>query len=374
MKIVLFINGLSSGGAEHQLCELANGLAEQGQDVTITTFSDIEDHYHYSPLVKRNHIGKGKSNKRKLFQIWRYFLGLKTDWVISFGQRMNVLCLLPLLFRSRKKIHVIAGERNTTVGKPSRQEKWLLNLLYRRVDYIVPNSNAQRLHILSLKPNYADKLVVITNYTDTSVYEATPLPNGETIRIGVLGRYDHQKNRLRFVEAIKKVKSVANKDFVVEWYGNQKFKDTSDNPLYLEMKQKVEEEGLEKVIHLCNHTKDVPTVMKRFDAFCLPSLWEGFSNALSEALCCGKPCIVSDVGDNAVMVEDGVNGYVFDPKDVNAIADAILRFLFLTADQRQTMGDESRKKAMELFNLNKFINSYITLIDRNASDYEFKRK
>ena len=362
-RIVLFINGLTSGGAEHQLVELADGLVEKGYDVTITTFSDVADHYKYNPQIKRHHIASGRSNVFKLVGIFTYFLFLKAECVISFGQRANYLCLIPLWFRSRKNIRVIAGERNTTTGTPSSIERKLLNKYYKRADFIVPNSYSQRNYIIKTKPVYACKTFTITNFTNLNDYTASPLPEGEISRFVVFGRYDKQKNCIRFTEAIHELKKRTDKAFVVEWYGNQSFKDKEPNPFYQEMNNKVIELGLQDILILKNQTREVSSIMKQFDAFCLPSLWEGFSNAIGEAICCGRPCLVSDVADNGVMVHDGLNGFLFDPKSTDDIVAAFLKFLGLTKDERMQMSVESRKRAETLFNKENFINSYENLIN-----------
>lgn len=361
-RIILFINNLGSGGAEHQLVYLANGLQEKGYDVTIATYGDVPDHYEYNSLVKRHKIAEGKNNIIKMLSIWKYFFTVKADWIMGFGQRDSCFILQATWFRSKKKIHIIASDRNTTIGNPSKIEWFLLNFLYRRCDYIVPNSYSQRKHITKIKPQYKAKTITITNYTDLTTYKATPLPNGRVVRIGVFGRYNKQKNCLRFVEAVRHLKSKTNISFIVEWYGNQKIKDNI-NPVYLAMNEKVNKYGLQDTICLKDQTKNVSNEMVRFDAICLPSLWEGFSNSVSEGICCGKPMLVSNVSDNGIMVKNGVNGFLFDPLDVNSIANAFVKYFSLSDKEKKKMSEESRKRAEELFNYEHFINSYIALIE-----------
>lgn len=362
-RIVFFINTLGSGGAEHQLVELSNGLVETGYDVTICTFGDIDDHYAVNTKIKRNRIAPGKCKILKMLGIWKYFLTVKADWVVGFGQRESRYMLEALQFRGRKQIHAIAGERNTTIGTPTVHEKLLMNKLYKRADYIVSNSYSQRRHIIKCKPEYEKKTITITNYTDLTAYEPAPLPGERVLHICVFGRYDPQKNCMRFVEAIKQLKEQTQQKFIIEWFGNQHFKERDANPFYVDMKHKVDEYGLQDCLLLNDQIKDVAGEMKRFDAFCLPSLWEGFSNAISEAICCGKPCLVSDVSDNAVMVQDGVNGFLFDPHSADTIVESFLKFFALTSEERQAMGDSSRKRAEELFNKEQYISAYEELFN-----------
>lgn len=362
-KIVFFINSLSNGGAEHQLTELASGLAERGYDVTITTFTDEMDYYPFSPKIKRHIIAPNKSNSFKLLAICMYFLRVKADWIIGFGHRVNLYCLMPLLLRSRKEVRAIAGERCAFSHDMNKKDKYLYRKVYNRSEYIVPNSYTQYNQILDIFPSLKDKMYVISNFTDLTAFKNTNLPGEEVIRIGIFGRYNVQKNCLRFVEAVHRLKEETNQRFEVEWYGDQRFKNSQPNLEYEKMRDKVNEYNIQKYLVLNDRIKDVQEKMPKYDAICLPSLWEGFSNSISEAICCGKPCLVSDVADNAVMVKDGVNGFLFDPKNVDSIVEAFMKFFSLTREERESMGRASRKRAEELFDRERFINAYINLIE-----------
>lgn len=358
--ITCFICSLSSGGAEHQMTELINLLQHRGYRIRLVTFADVTDHYRLPDGIERVRIAEGKDKICKFLGIFYYFLTVKTDCVISFGQRENVFALLPLFFRRR--IKVIAGERNFTIGKPTQKEKLLIQYLYRRADYIVPNNYSQSKYIVGLRPQYVDKVVTITNYTDIHLYKYSNYYANEIMRIGVFGRYNVQKNCERFVEAIRLLKECYDNTFVIEWYGNQYFKDKSINQHYVMMSHKVKQYNLEDVLHLNNHISNVSEELLKFDAICLPSLFEGFSNSIAEAICCGRPMLVSDVSDNGVMVKDGVNGFLFNPLEIEDIVQAFLKFFNLNEEMRKQMSWHSRKIAEELFDANIFVNKYIELI------------
>lgn len=356
-NIVFFINTLGSGGAEHQLIELSNGLVERGYDITICTFGDIEDHYRLNKKIKRHRIAPGKNRLVKILAIWFYFLTVKSDWIVGFGQRESLYVLLALLLRSKKKNHVIVGERNTTIKAPAKYKRLLLKILYNRADYIVPNSYAQRKYIVELNPEYEAKTITITNYTNIEEFSQKPLPDNDILRICVFGRYTPQKNCLRFVEVVKLLKAKTQRPFVIEWYGSQHL-NYRVNPYYLAMKEKVEEYDLQSILVLKDQIKDVAGTLIKYDAFCLPSLWEGFSNAISEAICCGRPCLVSDVADNSIMVEDNINGFLFNPNDVDSMVNAFVKFFSISSSVRQEMGIASRKRAEKLFDRDKFVGAY----------------
>ena len=359
-RITCFICSLSSGGAEHQLTELTRQLSERGYSITITTFADVPDHYTCAQTVIRKRLAVNRNKFIKILSIFWYFLCLKTDVVISFGQRENSLCLIPLLFR--RKIRVINGERNLTAGRSSRVERLLTKWLYKRSNYIVSNSFSQRDNIISLSPKLKEKTKVIINYLDTNHYTpSNNTTNNDPIRIGIFCRYAPQKNCLRFADAVKFLKDEGYK-IEVCWYGNQSSNNGS-NEYFLMFDEYVRKIGIGDCLHLNNHVKAVNKCMQQFDAICLPSLWEGFSNTIAEAISCGKPTLVSNVSDNSIMVEDGVNGYLFNPLKVEDIANALKKFISLTVSERVRFGKASRKKALEIFDTNNFVNSYIRLIN-----------
>lgn len=358
--ITCFICAMSSGGAEHQMVSLLDQLLGKGYNVELVTFGDIPDHYDVNKSVKRFKIAEGKSKIIKLLSIFSFFIGHKTDCVISFGQRENLFCLIPLIFR--RKIVAIAGERNFTVGKPSVIEKLLFTVFYKRANYIVPNSYSQKDYILSKCPEYKNKLRVITNYTDLATFKYAPIKDNSITRIGIFCRYAPQKNYNNFARAIKKLKEMGCHDFVFSWFGN-KLSKGEENPYYREFQNVIQDYQIDDCIELNDHISNVAQKMEELDAICVPSLHEGWCNTISEAICCGRPVLASDVSDNSRMVSDGINGFLFNPKDSDEMARAFSKFLSLSVSEKSKMGEMSRSKAEQLFNNQSFIDGYVSLIE-----------
>lgn len=360
-NITCFICSLASGGAEHQLTELCRMLVDRGYVVTIATFADVEDHYPCATGVMRKRIAPNKGKIGKILSIFWYFLRVRTDVVISFGQRESFLCLIPLFFR--RKIKVINGERNLTIGRNSRIERILVKWLYRRSDFIVSNSYSQARNIVSLAPNLANKTKTIINYLDTNLYVPSSEPQHKNpLRIGVFCRYAPQKNCERFIRVVELLKN-KGLSFRIDWYGNQFGKNGQANDYFMKIKGVADSLDLGDYLYLNNNIKNVNEVMPQYDAICLPSLWEGFSNTIAEAISCGKLMLVSDVSDNSVMVEDNYNGFLFDPTSEEQICGALEKFIHSTSEQRKIMGQRSRERALHLFGAHGFIEEYLKLIE-----------
>lgn len=358
-KNILFVIGcLSSGGAERQLSGLANMLCDD-YDITIVTWVDFDDHYKLDSRIKRVRISWGRTKILKLINVMLFVLKHKYDCVISYSQEDNLLALTPLLLKP--KVKAIASERNYMSGKGTMVEKLLFRFLYRRAAYIVPNSYSQGEYIKSVT-SFGEKVRVITNYTDTTLYKPKKHEPSSIIRFGVFARFAEQKNYRRFADAINILKNRASKPFEVHWYGKMKSFGI-DNPGYSEFKLLIEKYGLSDIIHLHDHVADVANEMVKYDAIILMSLREGFSNVISEAICCGLPVLASDVSDNSVMVEHGYNGFLTNPLSVNQMATNIENFLLLSSEGKEVMGNNSRLKAESLFNKESFVSKYIHLID-----------
>lgn len=359
-KITFIITSLAGGGAEHQLCELLNNLDKRADfnEIELITFADVDDHYALSKNIIRKRIAPYKNKIIKYILLFFAILTTNSGCIVAFGLRESRFILPAILFRH---IKFIVGDRNLTIDWGRGLNYIIYKILFWRANVIVPNSYSEQKQIKKYFPNVGHKINVITNYTDINKYKFQKLPENEILKICIFARFDPQKNCERFVHSVKLLTTLTNKRFEIHWYGSSKIKNQI-NPYYIQLQRLIEEQGLSKQFKLKEAITDVDAKMAEYDAFCLPSLFEGFSNSISEAICCGKPCIVSDVSDNSIMVHNGENGFLFDPIDENSIANGLLKFLETDAVTRQLMGKRSRDIAESMFNLNDFINGYIRVL------------
>jgi len=92
-------------------------------------------------------------------------------------------------------------------------------------------------------------------------------------------------------------------------------------------------------------------VLAASDVFCLPSRSEGFSNALIEAMGSRLPCVATRVGGNAEALTEGVNGFLVENEDTDAMADRLLRLL-RDPNLRRGMGQAARRTVETRFSMN----------------------
>jgi glycosyltransferase involved in cell wall biosynthesis len=111
--------------------------------------------------------------------------------------------------------------------------------------------------------------------------------------------------------------------------------------------------------------KDVRSFILVADCVVLPSFYnEGLSRVLMEALALKKPIITTDIPGCKETVEDGVNGFLCRPKDVDSLVDAVHRFMALTAEERLAMGLAGRRKAETQFDIKRVIEVYRSITAR----------
>ncbi len=369
MKISCLIDSLNSGGAQRQFCLLAVGLKKAGFDVEIITYHQFG--FFLSLLdqeeIKRTEI-TSKTKFHRILNVRRAIRNSHPDIVISYLNTPNILAELsgfPI-----RNFKLIVSERNTdykgTMVSCSR--KFLLHLL---ADAVVANSYAQAEIIKRIAPWLQSRLATIPNCVDLEKFHPEPEKSPDTsdrLKILVLGRFEQQKNPIFLLSAIETlVKKYRLTNLVVDWYGNNFFidgKPTSKSSLFLKLQEEIRQRSLENHFRLHPPDKEVVNLYHSASLLCLPSLFEGCSNVVCEAMACGKPVLASRVGDNEILVEEGVNGFLFSPESPQEIIDKVLKFEALSSDKRQEMGRNSRAKAEERFSIPQFIEQYLVLFEK----------
>jgi len=109
-------------------------------------------------------------------------------------------------------------------------------------------------------------------------------------------------------------------------------------------------------VHLLGERMDVPDITAVLDLATSSSYSEGFSNSIGEAMACGVPCVVTDVGDSAWIV--GETGAVVPPGDHRALATAWKHLLEIGPEGRQELGAAARNRIKERFNLSAMVTQY----------------
>ena len=355
-RILLITEGLGSGGAERQICGLAAMLTKAGYPCRLITY--VENQF-YEPYLRQNGVDyefvpQLWDKKTRVFRVAKYVRGYKPDVVISYLPSVNqTMCLARLFFNAK----LIVSERNNNTCI-TRSDKVQFNL-YRMADAIVPNSNSQGKFISKNFPFLSKKVHPIINFVDVNRFtpSETPVQN-DVLRIVTVARYTQQKNVLTYLKAVRMVKDMGL-SVHFDWYGDKKH----NAAYYAEIEKEYQKLDILDYLTLHNPNQKIEEEYRKADIFCLPSLFEGYPNVVAEAMSCELPILCSNVYENPYIVEDGVNGFLFNPESVEEIANAIKRMTELTQSERREMGKRNRQLCLQRNTEEAFLKSYVELID-----------
>lgn len=356
-RILCLIDSLGAGGAQRQMVGLSTLLQQKGYSIKIITYYDIpfyeavlkENNIEYQCVAGRNTLWHRLSGIRKAIRDYR------PDLVLSYLDTPNILACILKAFSGKWKL--IVSERNTTQRLSMRER--IKYLLFRYADLIVPNSYSQSQFLESHYPSLFNKCHVITNFVDTDLFTtAEPSRDEGALRLIGVGRIESQKNIPRLIQAVRNVRE-KGLQVSVDWYG--KGYDTYDDCVRL-----IQEYGLNDCFRFLPPYHPIVEKYHSADIFVLPSLYEGFPNVLCEAMSCGLPVLCSNVCDNPTIMQDGNNGFLFNPSDVDDITEKMLRIIQLPFETRMEMGKVSRELALQKFSSESFVNKYIQVFNSIA--------
>lgn len=209
---------------------------------------------------------------------------------------------------------------------------WLSPIIWRNAKQVIANSDGLRL--LALKAAPKQKISVIYNGVDTDFYRPPnkKTPNKKPVILSV-GRLVERKGFDLLINACSSF-SVA-----VQIVGEGPEK---ANLAALAKKLKVDL----KLLGIKNKN-ELQKTYQQADIFVLASKNEGMSNALLEAMASGLPCIVSDTGGSAELVENNINGFVLRENTAEEVKSQI-EYLLNNSQERAKMGENSRKKSLKM--------------------------
>lgn len=332
MRILFLARSLETGGAERQLVNLAAGLLRRGHDTRVAVF------YRHGAL--RNEleasgvplIDLGKRSRWDLAafapKAARAIRAFRPEIVHGYLVAPNLLSVLARAFAPGASIvwGVRASDMDFSRYDLLAKATFALSVsLSRSADLVIANSQAgRRFHVAQGYP--ADRCAVVPNGIDTARFHphrSIGLPfrarwgAGPDDRVaGFVGRADPMKDHATFLAAaeIAAARDPRLRFACVGPDGLSRIDRLRDLPTARRLGGRLVWSG---------ETEEMAAVYNSFDLLVLSSLSEGFPNAVAEAMACGVPCAVTDVGDASKIVGD--TGVVVPPRDPAALASAILR-------------------------------------------------
>ncbi len=182
---------------------------------------------------------------------------------------------------------------------------------------------------------------------------------GDAPVIGMAARFDPQKDHHNFIRAAGRLHAmIPGVHFLLCGRGV-----THGNP---ELTEWIAEEGIQAHCHLLGERRDMPRLFSAMDIATSSSVSEAFPLSVGEAMACGTPCVVTDVGDSALMV--GETGRVVAPRNPGALAEAWHKLIEAGSEIRRRLGMAARRRVQQHFALPVVVERYQAIYAQLAGE------
>ena len=347
------------------------GLKASGRDVHVVLFYpggafEAELGSHGVPIYVPGKHGRWDTIGF-LIRLANCLRRLQPDVVYSFMNVPNILAatLKPFLAGARIVWGVRASNMDLSrYDRLSRLAYGLERRLAYCADCIIANSDAGKRY--AVENGFPEgKMVVIPNGIDTKYFRFDSegrrrvrvewgVGENETL-VGLIARLDPMKDHPTFLEAASRIA-----------HGRQdvRFVCVGDGPTAYAgiLKQHAAALGLANQLIWAGGRGNMPSVYSALDiATSTSAFGEGFSNTITEAMACGVPCVVTNVGDSAFIVGD--TGSVVAARDSFVLAAAIQHLADLPPDERRALGDACRTRIVSEFGMDRLIQRTEQVLD-----------
>ncbi|MCJ7448027.1 MAG: glycosyltransferase [Bacteroidales bacterium] len=330
-KICFIGGGLRGGGQERSLTSFANYLAGKGYQISVINLYKTEQFYTLEGSIKIiwPKVERSKHHRLRYAFLILPFLRraikrIKPDVLLSYGEWFNPFVILSTRFLG---IPLYVFDRMGPEIKMDPLISIARKILYKFARGIIVQTHTAA-RIVAEKTG-ARNIAVVPNPVNAVDTDISVKKN----QIVTLGRLSREKGHFVLIRAFSKL---PQKEWTLHIVG--------DGPERTNLEKEVKSLGISERVIFYGHRKDFSKIMGESEIFVLPSFYEGFPNALIEAMSVPLACISSDcVAGPKDIIKEGVNGLLVEPDNVEALTSALNR-LIDNPNLRKTL-------ALEAFNV-----------------------
>lgn len=361
MKIVHIITGLGDGGAEHTLYKICK--YDKSNKHFVISLKNPDKYYSLLNKlgIKVYCLNFKIYSIKKFFYLIKLLKNLKPDVVQTWLVHGDFIGGIAAKLARVKNICWNVRYSNLEFGKSKISTIFIIKILS-KLSYYIPK-------LIVVVSKSAKKICKKIGYDDKKLYLITNGYNLENLRpfksnkirsqfkiqkkiplIGKVARYDIKKDHNNLLEALNILNNKSIKFYCVLVGSN-----INKNNLILV--------NLIKKLKLSNHIKllgqkdNIAGVMNEIDLLVQSSSYgEGFPNVVAEAMACGTPCVVTNVGDAAFII--GKSGWVVPPKNPQKLAASLEKALFLINKKSFKKDMKLRLRIKQHFDINKMLKKY----------------
>jgi sugar transferase (PEP-CTERM/EpsH1 system associated) len=274
------------------------------------------------------------------------------------------------------RIHSEHGWDVHDLGGSSRKYPWVRRLYRPFVHCYVALSRDLDRYLVSRVGIAPTRVIQIYNGVDTAAFRPATgsrcaIPgcsfNDPSLWIvGTVGRMEPVKDQLNLARAFIRAVEIAP-----ETRRHLRLVMVGEGRLRPEVRRLLQQAGLADLAWLPGERGDVADVMRGLDCFVLPSLAEGISNTILEAMASGVPVVATRAGGNVELVQEGVTGRLVPAADPDALARAILDY-YLDREAARKHAQAARRIAKNKFGLDRMVTSYMEVYEQLLAERVWK--
>jgi len=365
ITIAHIVYRLSIGGLENGIINLVNRLPRNRFRHIIISLTEIGD---MADRIENPDVIVYELNKTDGIDFPVYIKLLKllreTQPDILHTRNLGTLdCQIPGLFAGIKcRVHGEHGWGMRNIDGNRKKDRTIRRLISPIVHKYVAVSKDIESWLVSEVGIRRTKISQIYNGVDTSRFLPAEHYDSYCRRkyfvIGYVGRLQEEKNPLDLIRML----DILGEELVPQERERIRIMIVGDGPLYRDIEKISNESNFGKSIELLGSRNDIPEIMRKFDIFVLPSLNEGISNTILEAMATGLPVVANNVGGNKEIVIDNVTGFLVTPRDVKSMAESVIKY-FRNPDLAEKHGAAALLRVHAEFSLDKMLYAYSDLYD-----------
>lgn len=313
--ILIINNGLAGGGIERASVSLANYFHSQGYKITVLALYQSDKFFKlddgitfYEPDFFRENLNKYSYLIKMMFFSRKAVKRINPDTILSFSEWTNPYVVFSLL---GLKFPIYLSDRMSPLAKLPFISEILRSIFYKKASRIIAQSNFAK-EVLKKKTNSNNITVIYNPVNVIQRIDCTPKN-----RIVSVGRLEEVKGHKFLIQAFAKVNNL-----------NWELSIVGDGSLKKDLEKLSKDLGVNERVIFHGHLSDFKLQLSESEIFVLPSLSEGFPNALIEAMSLPIACIASDTfhGHNEI-ISSGFNGILVKPGNVIELSEALNRLI-----------------------------------------------
>jgi len=362
---------LAVGGMENGLLNLINRMPPERYRhavICLTAHSEFRDR------LRRHDVPVYCLEKREgkdfaaYFRLWRLLRQLRPDLVHSRTFGALDTQFYAALAGVRHRVHGEHGRYIDNLDGKNRKQYLMQRMISPLISHYTTVSDDIAGYLIREVGISASRVTRIHNGVDVDRFHprvpasAAPWPTDfappGTFVFGTVGRAYPVKDPLNLVDAFLKLRQLAP-----QAAAGMRLAMAGGGPLLEDAKARLAAGGAASQAWISDDIDPIPEFLRGLDLFVLPSLGEGISNAILEAMATGLPVVATNVGGNSELVIDGSTGALVRSSDPEALAAAILEYA-RNPERRAAHGREARERALTHFSMEAMLDGYLRVYDK----------